>query len=189
MLRTFTTRRLLSQMRWLAAAGFVLCVAGAAAWIASGAALQELRTHGWDESLASALAADYRAATQPERFVPINPSIIDTIARDELTGSDGSASNTIAPIFVVGEGNQLPGVEQAPVAPSTPSPSPSAFGHPTNEPVDAATPTLIRTPPSKSRNTPQAGPPTPKPTTTAIPQPTARPTQAHPTPPGGGGSP
>jgi hypothetical protein len=178
MTRADARRRLVPITSWLALLGIALGVSAAVGWVAGTIALAQLRPGAWEESLASALTADYRAAEAAERFVPVQPSIIDDIARDVIARSATSTSDVIAPIFVIGEGNRLPGDKPTPpqdAATSVPGTAGQPSPKPTNTPKPAQTPDAQPTP--KPTNTPKpAQTPdaqlTPKPTNTPDPPPT-----------------
>ncbi len=163
---------------WVVVVGAMLGISAAVAWVAGTIALAHLRPGAWDQSLASALVADYRAAEAAERFVPVSPTIIDDIARDEAARS-AKTSEVIVPIFVVGEGNQLPLEEPTPPQDAATT-EPGNTGQPTAKPTHTPQPT--RTP--KPAQTPPDGQPTAAPTKTPKPaqsppggQPTEQPTE------------
>ena len=136
-------------------------------WAAASVALSNLRSDVLAADLSSSLKADYSGAGANATVLsPVDERIVESVAQDE--NERGASQIVFAPIFLGGEGNQVP--VRLPSGEVQPGPTPS--------------------PTQPGGSTPEAGPtqppqPTPKPKPTQPDQPTPepKPTQPdHPTP-------
>ena len=170
------------RLHLLPGALLIVGVATVVTWVATSAALSDLRPKVLAAGFDSSLRADYGSTdAESPALSPIESAIADSVAQDERARDQGGASEvTFAPIFLVGEGNQepvrLPSGDVQSAATPVPTPTIDLTATPAPTPPDGPTPDPKRTATAQ---------PTPKPlsTPTAQPTPQPEPTQpVHPTP-------
>jgi hypothetical protein len=169
------------RLRLLPGALLIIGVATVVTWVATSAALSDLRPKVLAAGFDSSLRADY-GPTEAEgpALSPVDSAIAKSVAQDERdrSGEGGASEVTFAPIFLVGEGNQepvrLPSGDVQPAATPVPTPTIAPTATPAPTPINGPTAEPTPTEPDQ---------PTPNPQITATVQPTPQPEPTQPVQP------